>query len=103
MLIAALPAESATKTAIRDSLSPSQLARAPKRVGYGPWSNAELLLAVVADRLALLLWQNGADRNRPKPPPIPRPGTTAPQRVVTPRGVAYLADMRARRNRELGR
>ena len=107
VLVAALPAESLTKTAIRDGMSPAQLARAQAsrtaRPGHGPWSNSELLLALVADRLGVMIWQNGGKKSAPRPDPIPRPGVAAPGRTVTPQGVAYLADMRARRNRELGR
>lgn len=44
------------------------------------WTVSEHLLAIIGDRLALLVWQNTKDghagRNQPKP--IPRPGVTDP-------------------------
>ena len=98
VLVAALPPESATKTAIRDGLTPEQLASITPREGHGPWSNAELLLAAICDRLALLLWQNGAKSGTPQPKPITRPGVErAGARTISDRGVAYLSDRRAQR------
>jgi hypothetical protein len=48
------------------------------------WGLSEQLLAVVADRLGLALWQNGGGKGR-KPDPIPRPGTRPRQVGVTAR------------------
>lgn len=97
VLVAALPPESATKTAIRDSMTPEQLASLPTSSGHGPWSNSELLLAAVVDRLSLLLWQNSRSKSK-QPPPIPRPGVEQTSgRRISDKGVTYLAERRARR------
>lgn len=101
VLVAALPAESATKTAVRDSMSPAQLAAVPAREGHGPWSHADLLLAGISDRLGLLLWQNTRKATAPRPEPIPRPGVERQRRQLDERAVSYLADRRAERDRIL--
>ncbi len=38
------------------------------------WGATEHLLAVAADRLGVLAWQNGDPKKQPKPKPLPRPG-----------------------------
>jgi hypothetical protein len=101
VLVAALPPESATKTAVREALSPAQRATLPQRQGHGPWSHSELLLAAIVDRLALLLWQNAGKASAPKPAPVPRPGIEQPHRVLSEAGVSYLAERRARREANL--
>jgi len=106
-LVAALPPESLTKTALREALTPEQLAAQPEPTGHGQWSKAEHLLAAAVDRLSLLVWQNtqvhGGKRSQP-PHPIPRPGVEPPeQRKLSARGAAYLADLREqRRQRRAG-
>lgn len=39
------------------------------------WSLSNMLLAAVADGLAVLAWQNGGGSNSNRPVPIPRPGS----------------------------
>lgn len=83
VLVAHLPPESATKTALREALTDEQQASLPAPVGHGPWSQVELLLALVADRLAILSWQQGGDNSVPQPKPLPRPGVAASQTALT--------------------
>jgi hypothetical protein len=82
VLIQHLPPESATWTALRNAMSPDELAG---QAGGGEpekdrWSQQEQLLALVADRLARVewvLWCVNIDKKskRPDPPePIRRPG-----------------------------
>lgn len=40
------------------------------------WGLNEQLLAVIADYLALSLWQQAGDKKAKKPTPLPRPGVT---------------------------
>ncbi|MFE0845262.1 hypothetical protein [Streptomyces rochei] len=81
MFIEHLPPESHTMTALRNALTPEQLAAQAE--GGEPeksrWSQTEQLLAVVADRVARLEWVlicvNTEKKQRPDPPePIRRPG-----------------------------
>jgi hypothetical protein len=74
-----LPPESLTKTAIRDGMTVEQWQSLPSSKAWGPWSHTDHLLAVNADRLALLQWTlvavNSEKNKAGKPPaPIPRPG-----------------------------
>lgn len=77
MLIEHLPPESATKTAIRNSIDPAELENAGEgRPDLAPWSGTETLLAAVKDEIRLLrhtlLAVNG---NKPGEfTPTPRPG-----------------------------
>jgi hypothetical protein len=82
VLIQRLPPESATWTAIRNAMSPEEVATQadagePEK---GQWSQQEQLLALVADRLARVewvLWCVNIEQKskRPNPPePIRRPG-----------------------------
>jgi hypothetical protein len=64
VLTAHLPADSATARAVH-----GEAAR---------WSLTDHLLAVVADRLAIMSWQLGGNRHAPRPEPLPRPGADAP-------------------------
>ncbi len=103
VLIDALPPESATKTAVRDS-TPADVVEALASHtpdGHGPWSHTDLLLAVVADQLAWLTYAVYHSRGgKPKKPePYPRPGVVskAVTRRVNPAGVAYLQRLRERR------
>ncbi|MGR6538909.1 hypothetical protein [Streptomyces rochei] len=82
MFIEHLPPESHTMTALRNALTPEQLAAQAE--GGEPeksrWSQTEQLLAVVADRVARLEWvlicvNTEKKKQRPDPPePIRRPG-----------------------------
>jgi hypothetical protein len=60
VLTAHLPADSATARALH-----GEAAR---------WSLTDHLLAVVADRLAIMSWQLAGNRHAPRPEPLPRPG-----------------------------
>jgi hypothetical protein len=77
VLIEHLPPESATKTAIRNSIPAEELERAGEgRPDLAPWSGTETLLAAVKDEIRLLritlLAVNG---NKPGEfTPTPRPG-----------------------------
>lgn len=107
VLVAALPPESLTKTALREALTPEQLAELPEPDGHGPWSRTDHLLAALVDRASLLVWQqtqiNGGKRTQP-PPPLPRPGVEPVEgkRRVSAAGIAYLADLRERRRARNG-
>ncbi|MET9813140.1 hypothetical protein [Streptomyces sp. NPDC006355] len=81
-MIQHLPPESATWTALRNELTPEQLAEQATKgePEKGHWSQLEQLVAVVADRVAHLewaLWTVNIEQKsrRPDPPePIRRPG-----------------------------
>ena len=88
-LIDGLPVESLTLTRIRDGMTPEereQLA-SREREGHGTWSQTDMLLALVADRISQQTWvlAEWAKGKRPPPPePIPRPGVDAvPSRRAT--------------------
>jgi hypothetical protein len=72
-----LPPESATKTAIRETLTPEQLADIPEATTYGPWSRAEMLAARIGDGIDQLIWMQTTGES-PPPPPLPRPGIERP-------------------------
>lgn len=79
MLIEHLPPESATKTAIRNSIPPEELEKAGQgRPDLAPWSGTEMLLASVKDEIRLLrLVLLAVNGNKPKGgdfQPTPRPG-----------------------------
>lgn len=99
ILIEHLPSESATKTAMRNAVTPEQLAEASEgaRPDLAPWSGTEMLLASLLDSVrlntAVLVAVNGG----PKPDITltPRPGvapvqsrrrlTTEERRALDPR------------------
>jgi hypothetical protein len=101
VLVGHLPAQSATKTAMRDELGETGLAelvRAP-RSGHGPWSHAELLLAGVWDsveRLIYVQYQRAGAKGLKPPQPLPRPGVASNVRAINPAARAYLEGVRAR-------
>lgn len=102
VLIAALPPESQTKTAVRDSLTTEELAeRAPDDDSHGRWSNTELLLAAVADGVNILAWQQGqinGGKKSPPPDPIRRPGVGAStERVLSSKARDHLQGIRDER------
>lgn len=82
VLIQRLPPESATWTALRNEMSPEELADQAEKgePEKGRWSQLEQLVAVVADRVAavehVLICANTEQKSkRPKAPePIRRPG-----------------------------
>jgi hypothetical protein len=87
VLIQHLPPESATMTALRNAMSDEELAGQAEKgePEKGHWSQTELLLAVVADRLAELAHLYVSVNRDPKaakpkaPIPIRRPGAKAPR------------------------
>lgn len=79
ILIEHLPPESATKTAIRRTATPEQLAAATSadyRPDLAPWSSLEMLTASLLDAVrmntAALIAVNGG--SQPSVDPTPRPG-----------------------------
>ncbi|MFE9432311.1 hypothetical protein [Streptomyces sp. NPDC006640] len=87
VLIQHLPSESATWTALRNSLSAEELAEQSEKgePEKGRWSQSDHLLAVIADRVArleyVLISVNTEQKSkRPKAPePIRRPGAKSVQ------------------------
>lgn len=73
LIIDRLPPESATKTALRDALTPEQLAGIPESRTHGAWSRAEMLLARIGDNVAHLAWMQTDGKTKP-PEPLARPG-----------------------------
>lgn len=99
-----LPPESATKTALRDGLTPEQMAevlaaqRSDAARGHGPWSHTDMRIMALHDVMSWILYAlyavNGA---KPEPPnPYPRPGIAPPQtrRTLTAGAVDRLEAMR---------
>jgi hypothetical protein len=75
--------ESLTLTRVRDSITPEQRAELEKTppVGHGAWSQTDMLLALIADRVAEQTWVLGEWKTRPPAPkPLPRPGIDGPAR-----------------------
>jgi hypothetical protein len=108
VLIRHLPAHSATKTAVRDDTTDEQINGLPDPEGHGPWSTTDLLLALIADGINTLAWQNtqihGGKKAKSDPPaPIRRPGVKPRQRgQISEAGVIYLNRLREERRRHLG-
>lgn len=77
-LIRHLPPESATKTALRNRMGDGEIARAAKSAdpSQGQWSQVEMLLATISDKISWLLHvtlvANGGKSKKPEP--TPRPG-----------------------------
>lgn len=105
VLIAHLPAQSHTKTAVREALTPEQRAQAPVGEGHGPWSHTDLLLAAIADGVHVLAWQqtqiHGGKKTTP-PEPIRRPGVEPTSNRPSQAGITYLNDLRERRRNARG-
>ncbi|MFF1625562.1 hypothetical protein [Streptomyces sp. NPDC058272] len=91
VLIEHLPPESATKTAIRNSVPVDAMERASDehRPDLAPWSGVELLLAALKDEVTLLRAVTIAAAGG-KPPefvPTPRPGVSPKFAAKTKRGL----------------
>lgn len=77
-LVRHLPPESATKTALRNRMGDGEIARAAKQAdpSLGQWSQVEMLLATISDKISWLLHvtlvANGGKSKKPEP--TPRPG-----------------------------
>lgn len=92
VLIQHLPPESHTMTALRNAMSDEELAEQAEKGDpeAGRWSQAEQLLALVADRVAQLQYtlvcvNTEKKSQRPEQPkPIPRPGATSPKKKTAP-------------------
>ncbi len=102
MLIDWLPTDSATKTAIRDSLTDDEIAELAGRdpVGHGRWSRGDLRIAAVEDAVerqtSVMVWLAGDRSGKPRQPePVRRPGIAAKKRpVLSDEGRAYLQYLR---------
>lgn len=104
VLINRLPQESWTQTALRDDPERQDLV-APEQAAeqrFGPWSQAELLLAAVVDAVNSVRFAvvrvNG-NKDYPAPDPLPRPGVNRPVRFEKPseEALQFLEKLRARR------
>jgi len=77
VLVDGLPPESATKTAIRDTLSAADFKDAPEPDGWGTWSNTDQMLASIYDELSRLRRDVYSAQGGGKPEyqePMRRPG-----------------------------
>lgn len=76
VLIDHLPPESATKTAMRLAAEADGVPETDAEPADAPWSQTEMLLAVVIDRLGDLTYvlQRAHGGKPEKPKPLPRPG-----------------------------
>lgn len=84
-----LPIESAYKTALREATDLTELPP-PDLEHHGPWSQQELLLAAIFDRLGSLIWMQ-SDGKKPPPLPYPRPGVASSNvSPINPAARAYL-------------
>jgi hypothetical protein len=103
VLIQHLPPESATWTALRNAMPDEELAEQSEKgePEKGRWSQAEQLLAMVADKVArleyVLLCVNTEQKSkRPRPPePIRRPGAKPlrPKQTLTDAQANHLFEM----------
>jgi hypothetical protein len=105
VLLAGLPPESATVTAIRDA-SPEPVEPVDPPDGHGPWSRTEMLLALLADQLVRLQWLYVSAHTKnppPQPEPLPRPGIRpSARREVSRAALAYFEQIRERHRRQTG-
>jgi hypothetical protein len=76
VLVKNLPAESATKTALRNAAPLQQVRESATAADYGPWSQTDMLLAELIDVARWLQWSKtkAAEKNTDHPEPFPRPG-----------------------------
>lgn len=76
VLVKHLPAESATKTALRNAVPVEQLKDAVEVADYGPWSQTDMLLAELIDVARWLQWAKtkASEKVDTAPKPYPRPG-----------------------------
>lgn len=86
-------------TAVRNQADPTEERPEPKPGVFGPWSQTDMLLALVCDRLATLIWQKSADPQNPTPPPkpLPRPGIESNVVAISQEALAFLEYKRAHR------
>lgn len=85
MLVKHLPAESATKTALRNKAPVEDLKEkvSDAETEYGPWSQTDMLLAELIDVARWLQWSKtkAAEEKRDVPEPYPRPGVVRKPKV----------------------
>jgi hypothetical protein len=80
VLFEQLPPESATRTAIRNSIPADQLAERRGDSTKASWSSTDMLLALLVDEVRNLQWMYASSHSKgniTRPEPIPRPGTSA--------------------------
>lgn len=95
MLIKNLPAESATKTALRNATPVSEMRQSASTAEYGAWSQADMLLAELIDVARWLQWSKSKDAGKTAPPePFPRPGVARKAAAVTDNVVSILEYLR---------
>lgn len=90
--------DSATKTALRDAMTPEQWAASRTGdVKHGPWSRQDYLLARLIDSIEQLRWEQRGNPEAPQPDPYPRPGTSEVyvQKPLSPKVVALAAQIEA--------
>lgn len=99
VLVKNLPAESATKTALRNATPLAQVQESAAAAEYGPWSQTDMLLAELIDVARWLQWSKtkAAEQNTDRPEPYPRPGVVrkAAAGVVDAKVVSMLEYLRA--------
>lgn len=77
MLIEQLPPESATMTAMRNSVPEDELRAREPHPEYAAWSNLETLIALLIDEVRNFSWsfiQSRTESKVPRPSPVRRPG-----------------------------
>lgn len=77
VLVNALPPESATMTAIRNSTPDAEIEAIEMHPELGRWSAIEGLLALLVDEVRNLTWsylQSHSEKDVPRPEPVRRPG-----------------------------
>jgi hypothetical protein len=96
VLLERLPVESEYKTELRETTDLSALPP-PEPGSYGSWSQLELLVARLGDRMDHWLWMNADPKSRPaSPPPALAAAGRGRQRAGDLSGGAGLSGVRAR-------
>jgi hypothetical protein len=101
VLIAKLPQESWTQTALRDKPTEGLEGLAPpeSEQKFGPWAHADYQRAALIDAVNYLTFVlarvNGNEKFQPFDP-TPKPGMNRPVRIQSDDNVRYLDNLRAR-------
>jgi hypothetical protein len=85
VLVDQLPTESATSTAIRNSVPEDELAARRSDPKRAPWSSTDYLLATLVDEVRHLAWMYAQSHSKskvPHPDPIERPGIGVRRRRI---------------------
>ncbi len=95
VLIKHLPAESATKTELRNAAPVEVLKQAAVSKTYGPWSQTDMLLAELIDQASWLKWSKtkDAENGTNLPPPYPRPGVKRADEPVAQTAMGDVIDL----------